>query len=121
VRATRLSRILACGDVVALLTGDRAVAVALLTLRPNSGTTARSPCSTSSTSRPSCSDEVWARHCSRQPRRIRQHGGELPEINVDGDDTGARRLYVRHHYVNSEPDEDQPLLCYYRELGNAMS
>ena len=35
VLATRLGRLLAGGDVIALLTGDPAVAVALLTLRPN--------------------------------------------------------------------------------------
>ena len=50
----------------------------------------------------------------------RQRGGELLEINVDGDDTGARRFYERHGYVNSEPGEDQPRL-YYRELGNTTS
>ncbi len=47
----------------------------------------------------------------------RQRGGELLEINVDGDDTDARRFYERHGYLNSEPGEDQPLLYYYRELG----
>jgi len=47
----------------------------------------------------------------------RQRGGELLEINVDGGDTGARRFYERHGYVNSEPGQDQPLLHYYRELG----
>jgi ribosomal protein S18 acetylase RimI-like enzyme len=51
----------------------------------------------------------------------RQRGGELLEINVDGDDTAVRRFYERHSYVNSEPGEDQPLLYYYRELGNATS
>ena len=35
VLATRLRRLLGSGDVIALLTGDPAVAVALLTLRPN--------------------------------------------------------------------------------------
>ena len=35
VLVTRLGRLLAGGDVIALLTGDPAVAVALLTLRPN--------------------------------------------------------------------------------------
>ncbi len=49
----------------------------------------------------------------------RQHGGELLEINVDVDDTDARRFYERRGYVNSEPGEDQPLLYYYRELGDA--
>jgi GNAT superfamily N-acetyltransferase len=51
----------------------------------------------------------------------RQRGGGLLEINVDGYDTGARRFYERHGYVNSEPGEDQPLFYYYRELGNVKS
>jgi len=49
----------------------------------------------------------------------RARGGELLEINVDGEDTDARRFYRRHGYLNREPGQDQPLLCYYRELTNA--
>ena len=49
----------------------------------------------------------------------RQRGGELLEINVDGDDTDARRFDERHGYVNRGRGEDQPLLYYYRELGDA--
>lgn len=51
----------------------------------------------------------------------RQGGEQLLEINLDGDDTGTRRVYERHGYVNSEPGEDRPLLYYYRELGDATS
>ncbi len=51
----------------------------------------------------------------------RQRGGQLVEINVDGNDTDARRFYERHGYANSEPGEDQPLLYYYRELRDASS
>ena len=122
VLATRLGRLLAGGDVVALLSGDPAVAVALLTFRPNvwyDGPGA-------------LLDELFV---SPEVRRrglgsallaaaeavTRQRGGELLEVNVDGDDTGARRFYERHGYVNSEPGEYQPLLYYYRELGNTTS
>ena len=87
-------------DVIALLTGDPAVAVALLTLRPN----------------------IWYKGPVARATAeavTRQRGGELLEIYVDGDDTDARRFYERHGYVNSEPGEDQPLLYYYRELGDA--
>ncbi|MDP9406453.1 MAG: GNAT family N-acetyltransferase, partial [Actinomycetota bacterium] len=46
----------------------------------------------------------------------RQRGGELLEINVDGDDVDARRFYERHGYRNSEPGSDEQLLYYFREL-----
>jgi GNAT superfamily N-acetyltransferase len=122
ILATRLGWLLAGGDVVALLTGEPAVAVALLTLRPNvwyDGPVA-------------LLDELYVAPGKRgrglgsallaaAEAVTRQRGGELLEINVDGDDTGARRFYERHGYVNSEPGEDQPLLYYYRELGNATS
>jgi GNAT superfamily N-acetyltransferase len=117
VLATRLGRLLAGGDVIALLTGDPAVAVALMTLRPNvwyDGPVA-------------LLDELYV-----APERrgqglgsallasaeavTRQRGGELLEINVDGEDAGARRFYERHGYLNSEPGEIEPILYYYREL-----
>ncbi len=120
VLATRLGRLLAGGAVIALLTGDPAVAVALLTLRPNiwyKGPVA-------------LLDELYVAPelrgrglgsalLSTAEAVTRQRGGELLEINVDGDDTDARRFYERRGYLNSEPGEDQPLLYYYRELGDA--
>lgn len=122
VLTTRLARLLAGGDVIALLTGDPAVAVALLTLRPNvwyDGPVA-------------LLDELYVAPGLRgrglgsallvaAEAVIRQRGGELLEINVDGDDTDARRFYERHGYANSEPGEDQPLLYYHRELRDATS
>lgn len=122
VLATRLERLLARADVIALLTGDPAVGVALLTLRPNvwyDGPVA-------------LLDELYvvpelrgrglgSALLAAAEAATRRRGGELVEINVDGDDTDARRFYERHGYANSEPDEDQPLLYYYRELGDATS
>lgn len=120
VLEARLGRLLAGGDVIALLTGDPAVAVALLTLRPNvwyDGPVA-------------LLDELYVAPELRgrglgsallaaAEAVTRQRGGELLEINVDGDDTDARCFYERHGYANSEPGEDQPLLYYYRELRDA--
>jgi GNAT superfamily N-acetyltransferase len=122
VLATRLGRLLTSGDVVALLTGDPAVAVALLTLRPNvwyDGSVAL-------LDELYVAPEVRGRGLGSAPLAAaeavtRQRGGERLEINVEGGDTGARRFYDRHGYVNGEPGEDQPLLYYYRELGNATS
>jgi GNAT superfamily N-acetyltransferase len=117
VLAERLEKLLAGGTVVALLIGDPADGVALLTFRPNvwyDGPVA-------------LLDELYVvPHLRRQGRgsallaaaeaTTRERGGELVEINVDGQDTDARRFYERHGYTNIEPGQDQPQLYYYREL-----
>ncbi|MHB1931247.1 MAG: GNAT family N-acetyltransferase [Acidimicrobiales bacterium] len=106
---------------MALLTGDPAVAIALLTLRPNvwyDGPVA-------------LLDELYVAPELRgrglgsallaaAETVVRQRGVELLEINVDGEDTDARRFYERHGYVNREPGQDEPQLYYFREL-TAMS
>jgi GNAT superfamily N-acetyltransferase len=118
VLAARLERLLAGDDVVALLTGDPAVAVALLTLRPNvwyDGPVA-------------LLDELYVAPDLRgrgigsallgaAEAVTRERGGELLEINVDAEDVDARRFYERHGYTNTEPYADEPMLYYYRELG----
>jgi GNAT superfamily N-acetyltransferase len=117
VLADRLRGLLAGGSMVALLTGDPAVAVALVTLRPSvwyDGPVA-------------VLDELYVVPGQRgrglgsallaaTEAVVRQRGGELLEINVDAVDTDARRFYERHGYADTEPDQDQPMLYYYREL-----
>jgi ribosomal protein S18 acetylase RimI-like enzyme len=120
VLATRLRRLLAGREVIALLAGEPAAAVALLTLRPNiwyDGPVA-------------LLDELYVAPELRgrglgstlltaAEAITQERGGELLEINVDGDDIDARRFYERHGYTNTEPGQDQPLLYYYRELTDA--
>lgn len=122
VLATRLARLLDTGDVLALLTGEPAVAVALLTLRPNvwyDGPVA-------------VLDELYVAPELRgrglgsallaaAEDVVRRRGGQLVEINVDGVDADARRFYERHGYANTEPAQELPMLYYYRELGETMS
>ena len=117
VLAARLRRLLARSDTIAVLAGDPAVAVALLTLRPNvwyDGPVA-------------LLDELYVAPRLRgrglgstlltaAEAIIRERGSELLEINVDGQDIDARRFYERHGYTNTEPGQDQPALYYYREL-----
>ncbi len=112
----RLVRLLAGGEVVALLAGEPAVAVALLTLRPNvwfDGPVA-------------LLDELYVAPGRRgqgigsallaaAEQVVRARGGQQLEINVDGEDTDARRFYERHGYTNTERG-DEPLLYYFREL-----
>jgi GNAT superfamily N-acetyltransferase len=113
----RLQRLLAQEDVTALLAGSPAVGLAVLTLRPNvwyDGPVG-------------LLDELYVVPGRRgrgtgsalleaAEQIVRGRGGEVLEINVDGDDVGARRFYERHGYRNSEPGSDEQLLYYFREL-----
>ena len=117
VLTSRLESLLAGGDVFALLTGEPAIGLALMTLRPNvwyGGPVA-------------LLDELYVvpEHrgqglgsalLTAAEGVARERGGELLEINVDGADTEARRFYERRGYSNSEPGMEEPLLYYYREL-----
>lgn len=47
---------------------------------------------------------------------VRRRGGQLLEIDVDGDDVDPRRFYERHGYRNAQHGRDEQLLCYLREL-----
>jgi GNAT superfamily N-acetyltransferase len=107
------------GSMVSLLTGDPAVAVALVTLRPSrwyDGPVA-------------VLDELYvlpdlrgrglgSELLAATEAELRRRGTGLVEVNVDDDGSGTRRFYERHGYANTEPGEDDPLLHYYRELGD---
>jgi GNAT superfamily N-acetyltransferase len=117
VLTTRLAALLARPDVIALLAGEPAVGLALLTLRPNvwyDGPVA-------------LLDELYVVPHQRNrgigsvllasaERAVRERGGELLEINVDGQDVDARRFYQRHGYTHTEPVQTEPMLYYAREL-----
>ncbi len=117
VLASRLQRLLAGGHVLAWLAGAPASGVVLLTLRSNvwfDGPVG-------------LLDELYVVPGRRghgigsallraAETAVEARGGELVEVNVDGDDVDARRFYERHGYANHEPDETQPLLYYFRRL-----
>ena len=119
VLAARLRQLLPGGAVVALLGGDPAVGLALLTLRPNvwyDGPVG-------------LLDELYVVPHLRgggigtallraAEQVVHARGGEVLEINVDGDDVDARRFYERHGYRNTEPGCEDPLLYYFRELAD---
>jgi GNAT superfamily N-acetyltransferase len=117
VLAARLERLLAGDDVLALLAGEPTVGVALLTLRPN--VWSEGPVA--------LLDELYVLPVERRhglgsallqaaEEECRRRGGELLEINVDGQDTDARRFYERHGYSNCEPGQREPELYYHRDL-----
>lgn len=113
----RLTQLLAGDDVVVLLTGEPASGVAVLSFRPN--VWYRGPVA--------ILDELYVRPELRGRRLgsalldaaldlVRDRGGALLEINVDGEDTDARRFYEAHGFTNTEPNQTDPMLYYYREL-----
>ena len=113
----RLDALLSDEAVFAVLAGQPAVGVALVTLRPNVWYQGRV----------ALLDELYVAPDRRNngigsallaavEAETRSRGGEVVEINVDGDDVDARRFYERYGYSNSEPGETQPMLYYFREL-----
>jgi GNAT superfamily N-acetyltransferase len=117
VLTDRLAGLLAGEATVALLIGEPAVGLALLTLRPNvwyDGPVG-------------LLDELYVAPQRRNhglgtkllaaaEAVVLRRGGELLEINVDGEDADARRFYERHGYVERDPGQSEPQLYYHREL-----
>ena len=117
VLTPRLERLLGGDGVLALVVGEPACGVALITLRPNVWYEGRV----------ALLDELYVAPELRgrglgsalleaAEGEVVRRGGEVLEINVDGVDVDARRFYERHGYVNTEPGQDEPMLYYYREL-----
>ena len=118
VLAGRLRRHLPTGDLVALLAGDPAVGMAVLSFR--AGVWSEGPVA--------LLDELYVRPPLRGRGTgtallgaacalVRERGGELLEITVDGDDVDARRFYERHGFTHTDPGAIEPCLYYHRELG----
>jgi GNAT superfamily N-acetyltransferase len=117
ILTTRLRHLLAGADVIAILAGDPAVAVVLLTLRPNvwyGGPVV-------------LVDELYVEPEARRrgigsallvavESLTRERGGELIEIAVDGGDADAHRFYERHGYTATEAGQDQPSFYYHRSV-----
>jgi GNAT superfamily N-acetyltransferase len=117
ILTVRLRELLGRGDVVALLAGNPAVAVALLTLRPNvwdDGPVA-------------LVEELYVAPESRNrglgtaimaavESLTRERGGHLIEIAVDGADTDAHRFYERIGYTATEPGQERPSFYYHRSV-----
>ena len=118
--AQRFRRLLGRPDVLVLCAGsvgDDAAGFAFLTLRPtpyHDGPLAQL-------------EELYVRPAARNRGvgtalltaafdQLRALTAAEMLINVDEIDTGARRFYERHGFVNIEPGESYRMLCYLRVL-----
>jgi GNAT superfamily N-acetyltransferase len=117
VLAARLRQLIAGEDFVALLGGEPAVGVAVLSLRPSVWW--EGPVVTL--------DELYVQPHMRGQRLghamleaacclARERGSQTLEINVDGEDIDARRFYEAHGFTNTEPGATEPMFYYYRDL-----
>ena len=117
VLSARLHTLLAGDAMVAFLTGVPPVAVALMTLRPNLWYEGRVALLDELYVAPELRGRgIGSALLALVEATARQRGAEQLEINVDGEDTDARRFYERHGYTNTEPGQQEPMLYYYREL-----
>jgi GNAT superfamily N-acetyltransferase len=117
VLKSRLAQLLAGDDVVVLLIGEPATGIAVLSFRRNVWYDGPVSILDELYVQPSLRDRgLGSALLAAACELVRQRGGELLEVNVDGDDSDARRFYQDRGFRNTEPDRTDPLLYYYREL-----
>lgn len=120
VLARRLGHLLAGDRTWAMLAGDPAVGVALVTLRPN--VWCEGPVA--------LLDELYVAPAHRNGglgtaliellvATARRHRVGLIEINVDEGDVDARRFYERHGFTLIEPTTGERALYYHQEMPHA--
>ena len=117
ILAERLRHLLTTDHTLALVAGDTATGVALVTLRPNvwyDGQVA-------------LLDELYVVPRLRNQgigsdimdelnAQASHHGWSLIEINVYEGNVDAQRFYARHGFCATEPDSDERALYYFQEL-----
>jgi GNAT superfamily N-acetyltransferase len=122
VLAQRLRRLLADGDVVALLAAEPAIGLAVLTLRPNVWFDGPVGLLDELYVVPSVRGQGTGAELLRAAEDVvRERGGELLEVNVDDDGEGARRFYERHGYRNTEVGSEDAQLYLWRDLSRRRS
>jgi GNAT superfamily N-acetyltransferase len=120
ILATRLRRLLAGTEVIALLVGDPALAVALVTLRPNVWYDGPVVLVDELYVAPEArSQGIGSALLAALESITHERGGRLIEIAVDGADIDAHRFYERHGYTNTDAGQSQPSFYYHRELADS--
>jgi len=117
VLAERLRTLLDGSSTFAVLGGDSAVGLALVTLRPN--VWSEGPVA--------LLDEMYVDPAHRgggvgsailrhMVEICRDLGAAAVEINVDESDAGAQRFYERHGFRGTDPDSGERAFYFYRAL-----
>lgn len=117
VLAARLAQYLSGASMFALCAGDPAVGVALVSLRPNAWHAGPVGLLDELYVIPDCRNRgAGTRLLRGAEEQVRERGGQLLEINVDGGDHDALRFYRRHGYVDRDPGESVPARYLFREI-----
>ena len=117
VLAGRLRTLLAGTATIALLADEPPTGVALVTLRPNVWYEGGVALLDELYVRPGLRGRgVGTAMLARAFELLRARRAGLFEVNVDEDDSGARRFYERHAFLNVPPGQRERMLYYEREL-----
>jgi ribosomal protein S18 acetylase RimI-like enzyme len=117
VLAARLRLLLAGNDTFAILAGHPAVAVALVTLRPNVWYDGQVALLDELYVAPELRGKgIGSAMMSELISMSRARGVDLIEINVDEGDVDAQRFYERHGFSSTEPGSTERALYYEREF-----
>ena len=117
VLAHRLMHLLADGRTFAMLAGSPAIAMGLVTLRPNVWYDGQVALLDELYVEPQLrSQGIGAAMIDLLVRTCRAWRVELIEINVDEADTDTQRFYERHGFSGIEPDTGDRAFYYFQEL-----
>ena len=117
VLAERLRRLLAGTQTFALLSGDPAVGIALVTLRPNVWYPGPGGPARRDVRRPQARGAgIGGAIVERLVADCRRDGVSAIEINVDEGDVDAQRFYERHGFHGSDPQTAERAYYFFQEL-----
>jgi GNAT superfamily N-acetyltransferase len=117
VLAARLRGLLAGEDTFAIVAGRPAVALALVTLRPNVWYAGRVALLDELYVVPSLRGRgIGSKVVDLLLSEAHERSVSLVEINVDEGDIDARRFYERHGFAAADPGSTERALYYFREL-----
>lgn len=118
VLTPRLERLLGGKRVFAVLAGEPAVSVALITLRDHVWYDGPVALLEELYVAPEMRDRgIGSKVIDLAQSTARERGVELIEINVDEGDVDAMRFYERHGFTAIEPTTGERAFYFHRELG----